>query len=85
MDGEWIVADTNWSDEGIQLVCVKTRRFDTIIHGHSSGGHPQWTHLHPFLSPDRRYVAFGSDWSGVAQVYSAEVPEDLYDRLSSPA
>jgi oligogalacturonide lyase len=85
MDGKWIVADTNWPNMGVQLVCVPTRRFDTLIHGHNSGGHPQWTHLHPFLSPDCRYVAFGSDWTGIAQVYSAEVPEELTERLSAPA
>ncbi|MDP6125189.1 MAG: hypothetical protein QGH20_05475 [Candidatus Latescibacteria bacterium] len=81
IDGEWIIADTNWPNEGLVLVCVKTRRFKTLLDPQTSAGHPQWTHPHPFLSPDRRFVAFGSDWTGVAQVYTAGVPAELYEEL----
>jgi oligogalacturonide lyase len=82
IDGDWIVADTNWPNEGIQLICVKTRRFGTLLHAHNSAGHPQWTHLHPFFSPDCRHVAFGSDWSGTPQVYVAKVPQGLSEELA---
>ncbi len=34
---------------------------------------PQWTHPHPSFSPDERYVTFGSDRSGHAQVYVVEL------------
>jgi len=34
---------------------------------------PQWTHPHPSFSPDERYVTFGSDRTGYAQVYVVEV------------
>jgi len=83
LDGEWIVADTNFPNEGLQLVCVRTRRFRTFLHPHNSAGHPQRTHAHPFFSPDRRYVAFNSDWTGTGQVYVAEVPQELYDELGA--
>ena len=81
LDGEWIVADTNWPNEGLQLVNVKTRRFRTLLHPHNSAGHPQWTHPHPMFSPDMKYVAYNSDWTGVGQVWIAEMPRELLDEL----
>ncbi len=42
---------------------------------------PQHTHPHPSFSPDSRRVVFTSDKSGWAQVYEAEIPEDLLERL----
>jgi len=81
LDGQWIVADTNWPNEGLQLVCVKTRRFCTLLHPRNSGGHPQSTHAHPKFSPDGRYVAFNSDQTGIGQVYMVEVPEQFKREL----
>ena len=37
LDGEWIVADTNWPNEGVQLVNVKTRRFCRLLHPRQLG------------------------------------------------
>lgn len=81
LDGEWIIADTNWPNEGLQLVCVKTRRFRTLVHPGNSAGHPQTTHAHPQFSPDARFVLFNSDRTGIAQLYIVEVPETLKQQL----
>ena len=43
---------------------------------------PQHTHPHPSFSPDSRYVVFTSDKTGYAQVYEAEIPAPLYERIS---
>ncbi|MYD08850.1 MAG: hypothetical protein F4X02_02290 [Chloroflexi bacterium] len=44
---------------------------------------PQHTHPHPSFSPDSRRVVFTSDRSGMAQVYEAEIPEELLERLKN--
>ncbi len=79
LDGQWIVADTNWPDEGLQLIHVPTGRFRRLCLPRSSEGHAQMTHPHPQLSPDGRAVLFNSDRTGVPQVYLARVPDDLRD------
>lgn len=81
LDGEWIVSDTNWPDEGLQLVHVPTGRYRPLCTPRSSQGHPQWTHPHPQFSPDGRMVLFNSDRTGVCQIYLAFIPEDLRERV----
>jgi len=77
-DGEWIISDTNWPDEGLQLVQVRTGKYKTLCYPHSSQGHPQWTHPHPFFSPDGRMVVFNSDRTGICQVYLAKITEEFF-------
>jgi Tol biopolymer transport system component len=81
LDGEWIVSDTNWPDEGLQLVHVPTGRYRPLCYPRSSQGHPQWTHPHPQFSPDGRVVLFHSDRTGICQIYLAFIPEDLRERV----
>lgn len=76
-DGEWIISDTNWPDEGLQLVQVRTGRHKTLCYPRSSQGHPQWTHPHPFFSPDGKMVVFNSDRTGICQVYLAKITEEF--------
>ena len=85
LDGEWIVADTNWPDLGLQLVHVPTGRYGTLCHPRSSQGHSQWSHPHPQFSPDGRSVVFSSDATGVPQVYLAQVADELRERVYSGA
>lgn len=40
---------------------------------------PQHTHPHPSFSPDGRLVIFTSDCAGQAQVYEAEIPDDILE------
>jgi len=81
LDGEWIVADTNWPDAGLQLVHVPTGRFAALCMPHSSEGHPQWSHPHPQFSPDALSVLFTSDATGIPQVYLARVSQELRERI----
>jgi len=85
LDGEWLVADTNWPDEGLQLVNVRTRRFRTLCYPMASEGHPQWTHPHPTFSPDGKMVLFNSDRTGINQLYLAKIPDEMIEDLSRPA
>ena len=46
---------------------------------------PQHTHPHPSFSPDSRFVVFTSDKTGHAQVYEAEIPAHLLERINHEA
>lgn len=77
-NAEWIVADTNWPREGIFLLHVPTGNVSFVCDPQSSCSHPQWTHPHPCLSQNMRFVFFNSDLTGVGQTYLAELtPEFL--------
>ncbi len=83
LDGEWIVADTNWPDVGLQLVHVPSGRFGTLCFPQSSMGHPQWSHPHPQFSPDGRSVVFTSDATGIPQVFLARVSDEIRERTAA--
>jgi hypothetical protein len=82
LDGEWIVADSNWPNEGLFLAHVKSRRFARLCYSDHSAGHPQWSHAHPFFDPTAAAVIYQSDRTGICQVYSCRIPESLKAELS---
>ena len=82
-DGEWIIADTNWPDNGLQLVHVSTRRFRTLCHPGASLEHPQWSHPHPALSHDGRVCVFDSDRTGISQVYVAHITDEFRESVKA--
>ena len=77
MDGQWMVTDTNWPDQGIHVINIASKKHMKLCSSNSSNCHPQWTHPHPSFSPDVRYVAFNSDQTGISHIYLAEVPAEL--------
>ena len=81
-DGKWIVADTNWPDEGLWLLNVATRKRERLCFAGASQGHPQSTHTHPNLSHDGAMAVFTSDRTGMPQVYVVYIPQDMRDRLA---
>jgi len=76
-DAQWIVADTNWPQEGLYLLHVPSGTVTYVCDPQSSCSHPQWTHPHPSLSPGLNYVLFNSDMTGIGQVYLAELTEEF--------
>ena len=80
-NGEWIVADTNWPDQGIQLIHVPTRHFRTLCHARATQDHVEYGHPHPTISPDGKLVVFRSDRTGVSQVYVAYVTEEFRESV----
>jgi len=76
-DGEWIAADTNWPNEGIQLVHVPTGNYSTLCQSGASQDHYEFGHPHPLLSRDGGLCVFRSDRTGVPQIYVAHVTEDF--------
>lgn len=80
-DGEWIVADTNWPNAGIHLIHVPTRRYALLCHDGATCGQPNFSHPHPALSHDGRYAVFGSDQTGIQQVYVAHITDEFRERI----
>jgi hypothetical protein len=76
-DGEWILADTNTPDQGLQLVHVPTRHFRTLCHAGATQDHVEFGHPHPALSQDGRVAVFRSDRTGVSQVYVARITDEF--------
>jgi oligogalacturonide lyase len=80
-DGEWIAADTNWPDRGIQLVHVPSRRFRTLCRAEASQDHYEFGHPHPALSHDGRLAVFRSDRTGVPQIYLARISDEFRESV----
>jgi len=81
MDGEWIVADTNWPDNGLQLVHVPTGHFRTLCYPRATLDHVEYGHTHPCISQDGRLVVFRSDRTHIQQVYVAHVTDEFRESI----
>ena len=82
-NGEWIAADTNWPDQGLQLVHVPTGHFATLCHPGASQDHYEFGHPHPALSQDGSLCVFRSDRTGVPQIYIAHIPREFQERVTA--
>ena len=82
-DGEWIVSDTAWPDNGLFLIHAQTNKRVKLCEPRSSCSHPQWTHPHPSFSPDCKTVVYNSDADGMAHLYLAKIPDAFFERLRS--
>ena len=80
LDGRFFVSDT--SPEGTLIVgSLKTGKCRVLCESRTTFGNPQYTHPHPYFSPDRRWVIFNSTATGIPQIYAASVPEGLLEGL----
>jgi hypothetical protein len=79
-DGRFWVSDER---DGAQIVvgAFKTRKAQVLCASGSSFGSPQYTHPHPYFSPDNRWVIFNSDRTGIPHVYAARLPDGLLEDL----
>lgn len=79
-DGRYFVCDVKPTAE-IVVGAVATGKVRVLCESGSSLGRPQYTHPHPFFSPDLRYVLFNSDRTGLGQIYMATVPDGFLASL----
>jgi hypothetical protein len=68
-DCSQVVSDTNWPDEGIQIVDVSEGQSTLLCESRCRDAHP-----HPCFSPRGDEVLFTSDMTGSTQIYVAELP-----------
>lgn len=79
-DGRFFVSDT--AGEVLLVVgSLRTGRTQVLCESGASLGRPQYTHPHPYLTPDCRWVIYNSDRTGVPQVHAVRVPDGLLDSL----
>lgn len=85
-DGRFFVTDKVMStphDSEIVIGSVRTDRHRVLCEHGSSFGAPQYTHPHPWLTPDCKWVVFNSDRYGVPHVFAASIPEGLLEELDT--
>ncbi|HUS80459.1 MAG TPA: hypothetical protein VM283_04265 [Armatimonadota bacterium] len=81
-DGRFFVSDTRTPD-GVLLVVgsIRTGRTRVLCDSRATLSAPQYTHPHPYFSPDCRWVIFNSDGSGLPNVCAARVPDGMLEEL----
>jgi len=65
----------------IMLGSMRTGRTCRLCDTGTVTGRADFTHAHPYLTGDGRWVIFNSVRTGVPQIYAASVPEGLLDSL----
>ncbi|MFW5798554.1 MAG: hypothetical protein ACOCXX_02755 [Planctomycetota bacterium] len=78
-DGRFFVSDN--SDAELVVGSIKTGTCRVLCSTGSSFCSAQYTHPHPYFSPDCRWVVYNSDTTGIPQLYAAELPEGMLDEL----
>jgi Tol biopolymer transport system component len=79
-DGRYFVSEVRPGAE-VVVGSVATGRVRVLCSSGASLGRPQYTHTHPFFSPDARHVLFNSDRTGLGQIYAATVPDGFLASL----
>ena len=80
-DGRYWICDENPSGD-VYVGSSETGRHALLARSGSVFGSPQYTHPHPFMSPDGRYAFFNSIRSGVPHIYACTIPEGLLESLA---
>ena len=80
-DGRFFIADDYYSQR-IFVGSLEGGTCRALCDSHTRQGAPQYSHAHPYLTPDNRHVVFNSNQSGIPQVYAASVPPDFLQSLA---
>jgi oligogalacturonide lyase len=79
-DGRYFISDDKPSGT-ILVGSVASGRVRVLCESGTSLGRPQYSHGHPFFSPDARRAFFNSDRTGLGQIYMAEIPGGFLSSL----
>ncbi len=79
-DGRFFVADTHPGGD-LVVGSIKSGRARKLCETGTTFSSAQYTHPHPYFSPDCKWVIYNSDCTGVPHIYAASVPEGLLEEL----
>jgi len=82
-DGRYFVCD-DFSNGRIYVGSIHSGRLLPLCDSGATVSLPQYTHPHPYMTPDNRYVIFNSDSTGLGQVWAAEIPKGFLEALDDP-
>ncbi|MDP6776869.1 MAG: hypothetical protein QGI83_08895 [Candidatus Latescibacteria bacterium] len=77
----WIGDATGEGEIPIYLGSFETGRCLSLVKSRTKHDGQQWSHTHPYLTVDSRWLIFTSNQAGHPQVYGARVPEAFLDSL----
>lgn len=80
-DGKYFIAEDN-IDMRIYIGRVSDGRSIGLCDSHTRQGSCQHSHVHPYMTPDNRFVIFNSIVTGVPQVYAARIPDGFLEQLN---
>ena len=80
-DGRFFASDQGRGAEEILVGSIESGRWCVLCEMGSRMGSPQYSHGHPYLSPDNKWVVFNSIRTGMPQVFAAKVPDRLLESL----
>lgn len=80
--GNFWIADAT-RDDGIPIYAGRfgTGTMKQLVASGTVHDDKQWSHTHPYLTADNRWLIYTSTRTGSAQVYGAKVPEDFWRSL----
>ena len=82
-DGRYFIVD-DLSNGYLYIGSLATGRLLPLCGTGASCAASQYTHPHPYLTPDNRYAIFNSDRTGLGQVWAAELPTGFLAALDLP-
>ena len=77
----WIGDAVVENDIPIHVGSLKSGRHRRLVFSRTRIDGKQWSHTHPYLTADNRWLIFNSTRSGRAQVYGARVPKGFLESL----
>ena len=80
-DGKYFICDDPQGN--IYIGSVRTGKYRKLCCSGSILGARQYTHSHPFLSPDCRFAFFNSTASVIPHIYCASIPEKFLESLET--
>jgi hypothetical protein len=79
-DGRFFIVD-DYRTMKVHVGSLASGRFLELCDTRTRQGKPQYTHTHPYMTPDNRYIIFNSNFSGITQVYAARIPDAFLDKI----
>ncbi|MCK5843724.1 MAG: hypothetical protein KAG97_03385 [Victivallales bacterium] len=79
-DGRFFIADDHATGR-IHIGRVETGNYRGLCDSLTRQGTCQYSHVHPYMTPDQKYVIFNSIATGCAQVYAASIPDGFLKSL----